>query len=93
LEDDSQMNFGDETFFHGIVKTDIHATIYEMRYLVNLPSNQFVTSTNPTWSEGVDTYMTEVGLYDNDKNLLALGKFQSPQLREGVQQVVVKLDF
>jgi hypothetical protein len=92
-ENDLQMNFGDETFFHGIVKTDIQATIYEMRYLVNLPSNQFVTSTNPTWSEGVDTYMTEVGLYDNDKNLLALGKFQSPQLREGVQQVVVKLDF
>ena len=92
-ENDLQMNFGDETFFHGIVKTDIQATIYEMRYLANLPSNQFVTSTNPTWSEGVDTYMTEVGLYDNDKNLLALGKFQSPQLREGVQQVVVKLDF
>ena len=92
-ENDLQMNFGDETFFHGIVKTDIQATIYEMRYLVNLPSNQFVTSTNPTWSEGVDTYMTEVGLYDTDKNLLALGKFQSPQLREGVQQVVVKLDF
>jgi hypothetical protein len=92
-ENDLQMNFGDETFFHGIVKTDIHATIYEMRYLVNLPSNQFVTSTNPTWSEGVDTYMTEVGLYDDGKNLLALGKFQSPQSREGVQQVVVKLDF
>ena len=64
-----------------------------MRYSVNLPSNQFVKSTNPTWSEGVDTYMTEVGLYDNDKNLLALGKFQSPQVRKGVQQVVVKLDF
>ena len=92
-ENDLQMNFGDETFFHGYIQTDIQATIYEMRYLINLPSNQFVTSTNPTWSEGVDTYMTEVGLYDNDKNLLALGKFQSPQLREGVQQVVVKLDF
>ncbi len=92
-ENDLQMNFGDETFFHGMVRTDIQSTIYEMRYLVNLPSNQFVTSTNPTWSEGVDTYMTEVGLYDNDKNLLALGKFQSPQSREGVQQVVVKLDF
>jgi hypothetical protein len=92
-ENDLQMNFGDETFFNGILKTDIQSTIYEMRYLVNLPSNQFVTSTNPTWSEGVDTYMTEVGLYDNDKNLLALGKFQSPQSREGVQQVVVKLDF
>ena len=37
--------------------------------------------------------MTEVGLYDKDKNLLALGKFQSPQLRKGTQQVVIKLDF
>ena len=87
------MNFGDETFFHGIISTDIQATIYEMRYSINLPNNQFVNSSNPTWSEGMDTYMTEVGLYDNDKNLLALGKFQSPQLRKGTQQVVVKLDF
>jgi hypothetical protein len=92
-DNDLQMNFGDETFFHGIVKTDIQATIYEMRYLVNLPSNQFINSSNPTWSEGITPYMTEVGLFDTDKNLLVVSKFQSPQLREGVQQVVVKLDF
>jgi hypothetical protein len=87
------MNFGDETFFHGYLQTDIQATIYEMRYLVNLPSSQFINSSNPTWSEGITPYMTEVGLYDTDKNLLVLSKFQSPQLRQGVQQVVVKLDF
>jgi len=87
------MNFGDETFFHGVISTDIQATIYEMRYSINLSNNQFVNSSNPTWSEGMDTYMTEVGLYDNDKNLLALGKFQSPQLRKGTQQVLIKLDF
>ena len=87
------MNFGDETFFHGYLQTDIQATIYEMRYLVNLPSNQFVNSSNPTWSEGITPYMTEIGLYDTDKNLLVLSKFQSPQLRQGVQQLVVKLDF
>ena len=87
------MNFGDETFFNGVINTDIQATIYEMRYSINLPDNQFVNSSNPTWSEGDSTYMTEVGLYDKDKNLLALGKFQSPQLRKGTQQVVIKLDF
>jgi hypothetical protein len=64
-----------------------------MRYLVNLPANQFVSSTNPSWVEGEDTYMTEIGLYDSDKNLMVLSKFQSPQIREGIQQVVVKLDF
>ena len=30
---------------------------------------------------------------DSDKNLLVLSKFQSPQIREGIQQVAVKLDF
>ena len=87
------MNFGDETFFHGYLQTDIQATIYEMRYLVNLPSTQFTYSSNPTWSEGITPYMTEVGLFDTDKNLLVVSKFQSPQLRQGVQQLVVKLDF
>jgi hypothetical protein len=86
-------NFGDEFFFYGEIETDITATIYEMRYLVNLPANQFVSSTNPSWVEGEDTYMTEIGLYDSDKNLMVLSKFQSPQIREGIQQVVVKLDF
>ena len=64
-----------------------------MRYLINLPNNQFVKSSNPTWTESYTPYMTEIGLYDTDKNLLVLSKFQSPQVRQGLQQVVVKLDF
>ena len=87
------MNIGDETIFHGYLQPDIQATLYEMRYLVNLPSTQFTYSSNPTWSEGITPYMTEVGLFDTDKNLLVVSKFQSPQLRQGVQQLVVKLDF
>ena len=64
-----------------------------MRYLVNLPNNQFVKSSNPTWRNSVSPYMSEIGLFDSNKNLLALAKFQSPQIRQGVQQVVIKLDF
>jgi hypothetical protein len=87
------VNFGDEYFFYGTIQTDIEATIYEMRYLINLPNNQFSKSSNPTWSETYTPQMTEIGLYDTDKNLLVLSKFQSPQVRQGLQQVVVKLDF
>jgi hypothetical protein len=87
------VNFGDEYFFYGTIQTDIEATIYEMRYLINLPNNQFAKSSNPTWSESYIPHMTEIGLYDTDKNLLVLSKFQSPQVRQGLQQVVVKLDF
>ena len=87
------LGFGDEYSFYGNVNTDIQATIYEMRYLINLPNNQFVSSTNPTWTSGSPSYMSEIGLYDTNKNLLVLAKFQSPQLRQGIQQAVVKLDF
>jgi len=87
------IGFGDDYYFYGSLSTDIQATIYEMRYLVNLPNNQFVNSSNPTWRNGQTTYMSEIGLFDNNKNLLGLAKFQSPQVRQGVQQVVIKLDF
>jgi len=33
------LNFGDEYFFYGNIETDIEATIYEMRYLINLSRN------------------------------------------------------
>jgi len=90
----NRLFFGDETFFYGTIKTDITATIYEMRYLINLPYNQFVNTSNPTYNNNWSTpFMTDIGLYDTDKNLLCLTKFQSPQIREGAQQVVVKLDF
>ena len=92
LSDTNRLTFGDENLFNGNVNTDIQATIYEMRYLINLPNNQFSNSSNPTWSQGSIPYMSEIGLYDSDKNLLVLAKFQSPQIRTGIQQVVVKLD-
>lgn len=90
---DIEVNFGNEFFFYGELQTDIEATIYEMRYLINLPNNQFVNSSNPTWTSDYDPYMSEIALYDSDKNLMVLSKFQSPQIREGIQQVAVKLDF
>ena len=87
------MTFGEEYFFYGNIQTDVQATIYELRYLVNLATSQYIRSSNPTWSFGQDVYFTEVGLYDNDKNLLMYTKLQSPEKRQGVQQIAVKYDF
>ena len=89
----ARYTFGDDYSFFGNIKTDITATIYEMRYLINLPYNQFLKSSNPTWSEGIIPYITEIGLYDENKNLLVLGKVQSPTIRQGSQQWNLKLDF
>ena len=87
------LNFGDEFYFYGNLETDITATIYEMRYLINLGRNQFTNTSNPTWTSGTTSYVTEIGLYDSNYDLIVISKLQSPELRQGIQQYVVKLDF
>jgi hypothetical protein len=87
------LNFGDEFYFYGNIETDISATIYEMKYLINLGRNQFTNTSNPTWTSGTTSYVTEIGLYDDNKDLIVISKLQSPELRQGIQQYVVKLDF
>lgn len=87
------LNFGDEYYFYGNLQTDISATIYEMRYLINLGRNQFTNTSNPTWVSGTTSYVTEIGLYDSNYDLIVISKLQSPELRQGIQQYVVKLDF
>lgn len=89
----SKLNFGDEYYFYGNIETDIEATIYEMKFLCNLASTQFNNSSNPSWTNGSKNYITEVGLFDVDKDLVVITKLQSPILRQGTQQFAVKLDF
>ena len=93
LNDTNVLNFGDEFYFYGNFETDIAATIYEMRYLVTLGRNEFTNTSNPTWTSGTTSYVTEIGLYDTNKDLIVISKLQSPELRQGIQQYVVKLDF
>jgi hypothetical protein len=87
------LNFGDEYYFYGNITTDISATIYEMKYQINLTNNQFTNTTNPSWTPGTKSYVSEIGLYNSQKELMVISKIQSPQLRQGIQQMVVKLDF
>ena len=88
----TNLNFGDEYFFYGAFESDIQATIYEMRYKVNLSFAEFQTTTNPTWKKGTNSYITEIALLDSDKDVMVVSKMQSPVLRQGIQQFVVKLD-
>jgi hypothetical protein len=64
-----------------------------MRYAVNLVSSQFQTTTNPTYSDSKSKYITEIGLYNSEKELMVISKLQSPIKREGSQQYKISLDF
>jgi hypothetical protein len=87
-----KLNFGDEYYFYGNIETDIQATIYEMKYKINLSQSEFSKSQNPSWFTGSPKYITEIGLFDEEKDLLVISKLQSPTLRQGIQQYVVKID-
>ena len=89
----TQLNFGDEYYFYGSLETDIQATIYEMVYKLNLSNTEFQSSSNPTWNTTAKPYITELGLYDSNKNLMIISKLQSPVLRQGIQQFLIKFDF
>jgi hypothetical protein len=89
----TNLNFGDEYYFYGNIETDIQATIYEMRYKINLGQSEFLASSNPTWDNTKKVHISEIGLYDSDKTLMIVSKLQSPYPRTGIQQFVVKFDF
>jgi hypothetical protein len=71
------------------------ATIYEMKYAVNLPEEQFTNTTNPTFQLATtnNRYITEIGLYNSNNDLMILSKLQYPVLRQGIQQFLIKFDF
>ena len=66
--------------------------IEEMVFKLNLPSNTFTTSQNPTYTSG-DKKITEVALLNTNKEVLAMGKLATPLTRSGNQVIEVKLDF
>ena len=61
--------------------------------MVNLGSSQFQRSSNSTATQGTTPYVTEVGLFDSNKDLMVVAKLQSPTVRGGTQQYSLKLDF
>jgi len=72
------LGFGYETYFMGNVNTEIHADVYTTNLSVNLPLNEFNSTTNLTWSGLSSVAISEIGIYDLNKNLVAVGKLNDP---------------
>jgi len=92
-QEPTNLQFGDEYFFYGSLDTDIMATIYEMRYSIAMAASQFTTSQNPTWSASDKVRITEIGLFDTQKDLMAIAKLKNPTKRVGIQNFQIKIDF
>lgn len=92
----NNLQFGDEVVFFGNVKTDIEATVFQTKFLIVLPFNQYNTSINPTWINSTqNVYVNEVAIYDINQTLVAIGKINYPFEKKSSQlrTIELSLDF
>ena len=92
---DDKLAFGEATYFFGNVATEIKADVYTTDISINLPLNEFNSTTNKTWNYGEPVYISEVGIYDSNKNLVAIGKLNDPVAKDPTiaRTVVFAIDF
>jgi hypothetical protein len=62
---------------------------------INLALNEFNSSNNLTWDGTSSVYISEVGLYDENKNLVAIGKLNNPIQKDSTisKTILFALDF
>jgi len=92
---DDRLAFGEATYFFGNVATEIKADVYTTDISIPLPQAQFNSTTNLTW-DGLETvYISEIGIYDSNKNLVAIGKLNDPVAKNPSigRTIVFALDF
>ena len=73
-----KMTFGDERLFYGNIRTYIGATIYKTLFNIDLDGASIGSTSNSTFTFGDDRYISEVGILDNNQNLVLVGKLSRP---------------
>ena len=93
------LQFGDERFFYGNLNAYIGATVYKTIFNLNVNSSMFNATTNPTRSLDSTTNpphikISEVGIYDTEKNLVCVGKVSTPiTLASNTITIELSMDF
>jgi hypothetical protein len=89
------LGFGEESILIGNINTGIKATVYKTEIAQNLNFNQYNTTVNPTYSfndGNSDVFITEVGIYDDNNNLVAVGKLSNPLKKNSLRLLTVQID-
>ena len=92
-EPSTDPQFGDEQPFPGSIRFVRASDIESMRFMVNLPSSQFTTTQNPTYTNGKTKKITEIALLNDNKEVMVIAKTALPITRSGTQVFGIKLDF
>jgi len=89
------LQFGDERFFYGNMETYIGACIYKSIFNITVAESEFSKSDNPTWDDAKALHFTEIGIFDDDQQLVLVAKISKPikLVENSVTEVEVSLDF
>jgi hypothetical protein len=70
------LTFGDESFFFGNVKADVLATTFKTVITTFAANDSLNSSTNSSFDSTLDSdaYISEIGILDDNDNLVAVGK-------------------
>jgi hypothetical protein len=90
----SFLNFGDECFVYGTIKTGIAATVYKTIFQVFVDDSELNGSSNFTFNPelNTNTYITEVAILDNENNVVAAGKPTYPIRKNNIRWLTLQLD-
>ena len=90
------LQFGDEKFFYGNLEASGLIRKYRTQFDFVIPPNQFNFSQNPTYNgSGQNVHISELGIYDSNGNLVAIGKFITPIEKTNTTTIILEiaLDF
>lgn len=93
--DDAKLAFGEEAFFFGNVRTEIQAIAYTTDISIVLPLNQYNSTNNKSWDSTSPVQISEVGIFDDNNNIVAIGKLNNPIAKDSTifRTVQFSLDF
>lgn len=88
------LNFGDECFVYGTIKTGIASVVYKTIIQVYLSDYELNGTSNPTFDSLIDssTYITEVAVLDSSGYVVAAGKPTYPIKKNNTRWLTLQLD-
>lgn len=88
------LNFGNESFFHGVIDLQIFATNYKSIITVLATNNLVNSSSNDTFDSAEDdnTYITEVAILDETDQVVAVGKPTYPVKKSSGRYLAFQLE-
>lgn len=94
--DNEKLQLGDERFFYGNIEAYIGATIFKTLFKINVESSDFTFTSNPTRGTDPnitepDIRLTEIGIYDSNRNLVVVAKMSKPILLSNSNTITAEL--